>query len=1028
MSCQAAQVDLANGPAAGKMDTERQLEHGRPAASNKWCRANENGECQLNGTGAGHESPAAGPERAAPNGDAAQAGAGPVDVQMSVPEGCHGEPVASEPASKRAPRRKASVFSHDGFQNLHQLDQKALRRRSIPQEVAATANSRQAGVQAAGASKQQAGEQPTSSSSSSASSASDQVRRSVRSDTLGSTGSSRASSCDEPAIVVLQPDGSSGQASGAVASKRVSAPTGFGHSLARQERIPLDHRHHQLAASLDGSVRRKCSLGTNATSSNSSSSSSLDSIGWQPEQLAAGRQQRNGDQIESKLAQPDDGEPAVGAPGSDEQEASDANSKAPAPSLSARSGPPGDGSVPPPFQSIKTQLDGSSKVPNAQLIQQHIDKLISQNEAIIDNWNLVSIRSYNSSRLDLASAQHQQGVSAKSRPDQHSQSPGKPTSGASRGQRWSTTALGSGVLLRQSSPTQLAPKLCGAAASSPGSEPGQSVGVEPTLHRYSSSDFAKTAVAHRMRPNIQSAARKRSAHCGEASFSSPSPSLSSVLAARAQRHQQSPADTPISGQNKELQANFFLGTPVDQLSSSSSLSVPSSPRPNVSVLDVQRFLSARFGSLSTSLGPSSEPASNSWLRSSGCHDSRPAQSIESAIESLSLRRREEEAQLYQQPMFLAHQRPGLILAQQQAVIDEASLAEALLFERHQQLLAASHHHQWQVIEQQLDQLRASHLGAAIEHEHQQRIAVSMLQQNASAPSGHHHRQRQQFNSHSRQQVADALTTIHRQLARQDDGLGSSSSATCQHYLREHQALESHLLNEFLAKMMLDREEQQRDPSWRQLQLRPSMMHLEHGTELLTQSLDSATPAHRCDACDISFWTKDLLNYHLMTQCVARTGPPPTRPLAFTFSGPNGFDSSPPAAAHHHQQPDKVHLMPPRPIQHRHSHHHQPSKSVSPPRRRPATCSDDPAGAPPANSQEFGRVLTPPEVRQPGLDEFANASWARRLNELSILKQQLLTSQSGATTATAMSGTRNATSGHESLPFKKRKISEPNMRY
>lgn len=407
-----------------------------------------------------------------------------------------------------------------------------------------------------------------------------------------------------------------------------------------------------------------------------------------------------------------------------------------------------------------------------------------------------------------------------------------------------------------------------------------------------------------------------------------------------------------------------------------------------------------------------------------------------------------------------------------------------------------------MIEHQLDQLRLSQIAAEIEHEQQQRAAAAAM---AAAAAQHLHRQQQQqqiattlaatslppFMASMSQQLHHPNHQTMMQIGQQvnedhiDDkqtsgattsGLSHQQAAVAhQQYLRDHQALESRLLNEFIAKMMLNRDEQQhqdRPPA------PPAPPPMRHGAEMLTQSLDSATPTHRCDACDISFWTRDLLNYHLMTQCSARSQPSPTRPLAFKFSGPNNF-ASPPQQLQVPQPSlqnptderaliDNLLLAPPghnhtAPI-HRHSFH-KPSKSASPTGRRPfgeASTTNN------ANSlvgiytgnQHEPQTLIDETLLSRGLASDGSDNWQARLNELSILKQQLLTVPSSSsstwahsratsqiglptaisalaktaakgsnmTTTAAAAATTTMTTGHESLPFKKRKISEPNMRY
>lgn len=379
-------------------------------------------------------------------------------------------------------------------------------------------------------------------------------------------------------------------------------------------------------------------------------------------------------------------------------------------------------------------------------------------------------------------------------------------------------------------------------------------------------------------------------------------------------------------------------------------------------------------------------------------------------------------------------------------------------------------------------------------------------------------------------------------------------------LSERQAHESQMLNEFLARLMLNRDnhntsttitannnhhhhhhhqqQQQQHPLMHQTDLmhqaqqQPIIGHAnmsdqqqhqqhQHPSDMFTQPLDSATPPHRCNACDVSFWTRDLLNYHLMTSCSARTGPEPNAPIAFNFNHPNGFDRLlSPTNGHHssHAEPNWQHellrdshlIVPselasrqlgalahhqfgPLPLAHaksqsinldlmsqqeqqqrqliasfqlenqkgnhlnvvRNGPHSEVvhSKSASPPRRRTYNELDAPhepiqLQAPPnqafkrdqqqqqqtTSSHDFrNREHKPTPLVAPNSPhktrESAELTWQQRLNELCILKQQLLTVPTQQQQQQQIHQHKQQTSEHESsLPIKKRKISEPNMRY
>jgi len=268
------------------------------------------------------------------------------------------------------------------------------------------------------------------------------------------------------------------------------------------------------------------------------------------------------------------------------------------------------------------------------------------------------------------------------------------------------------------------------------------------------------------------------------------------------------------------------------------------------------------------------------------------------------------------------------------------------------------------------------------------------------------------------------------------------------YERQQQQLDSQLLNEYLARMMLSNQSNALNALIHTNI--PNMVSLS-AQQQQQQSRQPDSPAHRCDACDISFWTQDLLNYHSLTQCTARRGPQLARPVAFNFAGPNNFDSitSRSIASISGERKDGCSFndylltVPPtvdtRSPAHRHSHHHisysTQSKSASPPHRR--SNQDDQT----RRDEEALNVLLSQAASSSsyGLNYPSLAGKVGESVQLSILKNKLM--ESGITKHTTgdqldepynLSKTNTTTQTFETkstlLPFKKRKISEPNLRY
>ena len=733
----------------------------------------------------------------------------------SQPTSVQEPPVGPVEASSKAPRtRKKSVFAFDGFPNIQLLDQQNIKPRPEVNGEDAMHQKAHLGLCSTGAAKDVVRVQRVDSFGSR-----NQVckaKRSMRSDALGSTGSSRASSCDEPALATLGaagPVGASPLRSATFAARKASSSGG-----------PLDP---------------------------SSSSSSLESVGWSTPELAAGS--RTGFNLDSL------GSTRPDSKTSDQRYEADK-----------------------PFESIRTQLSKNSN-PDRQIIERHIDNLISRNEAIIDNWNLVGIRSYNSSR-----------DSAAKKPPICYLNSDKPTpvSAARYNKRWSTSVLNSSHL--PAVPSESAP-----VKSSPCDSRNENL-------------------------RMKYLERKRSYNLKSRSPTQQNPfSLSSPKLGDAQ--------APIAA-------------PSDHSTRSST---PSSPRAEAQRADAPKPLD-------------SKTEERDKLR----HSQDPIQ-LENAIQNLSLKRKEDELlgwheqlifgqseklspagngnsaarplyldQLNQPAQNLILDRPivsNLLLDRYRAPVieHERSLEDQATILRHQQQQA--------MIGQRMELLRLHQLAASIEQQqqHGHLLAMTVPEPIPSYLASFHWHQQQ----HQQPRGLEP---------RDEVGMRKPDRCQARSYSFSQQLSGSYVCPELSSKPALLGE----------------MMLLDHGSELQTQPLDSATPLHRCDTCDISFWTADLLNYHRMTQCAAPKEQP-IRPLAFNFNGPNNFND-----------------------------HNQLSKSVSPPKKQPSPPIAD------GGSRVTGGVL-----------------WAQQLENISILKQQLLT------TASVLSSVP-----HGSLPFKKRKISEPNMRH
>lgn len=865
------------------------------------------------------------------------------------------------PSPAQARRRKVSVFSHDGFPDIRLLDQQNLKVRSAQREQEQLERRNETSALQADAENSDAPmtAQITSSVRVSASPGAlpsaavtprepSDRKRQVRVDTLGSTGSSRASSCDEPPI----------------------GP--------HTEAFSFAGRHAAGSLTITQTSAESCRQDSNHRDSACSSQSSLDDshLSWaQSKDEQANQNDQQHQQAKAK---------------------SSACSKTP---------------QFPPFESIKTQLKRNS-MPNAQLIQRHIDNLISQNEAIVDNWNLVSIRSYNSRDTSLQAKRAANTSLVLEDPRQNKR---WPFEGAEqRGQverRISSSAL------------------------QPGPQGGHRTKRASTTILLNPPSSLVSSARNIFEPHLS--AQKR---------------MEQVVVS-------SSVDSLISSSTQSQATSSGGSQPQHRLSSGSTNfgaleSGQSSPKqshcPTSADVAATTEMLKLFGS---------QLDRRSLVASQSGADVQP-QHLESAIQNLSLKRRDDG---YHNTLHLAgltgadlgsqhvagykagwspqqqteHQENLIETGQKQR--DELMLA-ALLFERHRQPLidlenqTAILRHQQQMIEQQQRQmdsighaLDAHHMHSELTLGHLAPFAPDFqLAEQLSRASQHSHFLQHQQHQHQHMAFPPP-TSFDQQLAKYQSRLSQRPTTTT----ATNGVADNYLLNNFLTKVMINTalSEESRDQAvGHTAQAQASLLELSR-PETLAMSLESSTPLHRCDTCDIPFWTRDLLNYHLIAQCtgisqhysnhlnyqLSASEQNFRRPLSFNFTGPNSFDhylngcqQRAPAKNRKDNliEPERQ-LSPPKQSNHPPDHH---SRSASPPR----------------HSQELLRdVGLNAEARQQATDEIkegvmlaGRASKSSMASEhISILKQQLLTEPLHPPEVE-----------DQFLPFKKRKISEPNMKY
>lgn len=684
--------------------------------------------------------------------------------------------------------RKLSVFSFDGFPDIQLLDQQNIKgptsvdRKEEQMEVQIEER-RLSQISSLSESSNPAekvkGNHTMATIETMPNVSSNQQRRSIRQDTLGSNGSSRASSCDEPTVTTLANNSSSSTSANSVLvtslSSCLSSPSSSSSSdlssassAANISSIIAQTANCIISASDDHDTNdRKVSTSSQTTINpmSSSSSSSLDSIGNsncsqqtnQETSDASGQQQQ---QQATRLASP----PPVNEANS---ELSAIDIKRTAPAVA-------------PFESIKTQLKRNS-VPNAQVIR-HIDNLISQNEAIIDNWNLVSIRSYTSSSRQPESTTISSPTSTATQPqalsDDETKKAESVTSAQTQVPITSTTATAASSNSLLSSPIKR-PKRWSTAMMSPN---------QMATLRANSSNFGYSATSCKQHQNdlnhqhLTTSSLQLACDTNNIDTSTNQQAInfrwkqlerkrSYNLAKLSHNYSQDSSTILSSQQNCSHQNsngnNHLLTTPASStqslgvnLSLAHHSSMPTSPTPAQSssclTTDLKTILDLQFS------GQQAGSCIN--LRRQQQQQTAPLQ-LENAIQNLSLRRRDNDLDMKQEqpqfgehsqvaaPMFsclplpMDHHQQNLInqyqhqhQQQHQSTHDQIVMA-ALLMERHRQSLVAAelYHQQLQKdLENQVAMLRQQQtieqqLAAVMElhrqNDQQHRLAINATRDN-----------------------------------------------------------------------------------------------------------------------------------------------------------------------------------------------------------------------------------------------------------------------------------------------------------
>lgn len=798
------------------------------------------------------------------------------------------------------PQRKLSVFSSSGFPDLKLIEESARQQRT---SNAAPIESLQASAANASSQTTTSGQQveqlggSTSGQQQQEKQSRDQLmkaRRSTRLDTFGSTGSSRASSCDEPTITATN---SSASTLNTNSLRADSMAVDDDEVFDETSEVGMEVREGQ-SSMVDGS---NCNSSQPMGDISVSSSSSLDSIGWtdqtsiSPDSSAVGSKVPDKTQNESELPK--------------QSQQSDSNGKR-------------------KFESIKSQLKGNNNSLNAQLIQRHIDKLISQNEAIIDNWNLVSIRSYNHSSSRENSTSSSPKRASTSIPPPLLGSSQANQLGTSQTKRWAST---------NEQPTQITPSIALPLSASNSPDPGAS-------HRLGFSSAYSNLNQNQLslsdsRLGQSSVSRKRSYEVSNryaTGTCKPQIPLAMDASFNSMLH------------NHQLDQHRLTSLALEHLEAANS-------RIQSALQNSNDQSDRRWSNLCLS-----QPQLAMSLVTNS-HNKQPDQQLEEAIQNLSLRRhteRQQQQQIYGLDLL---QKSNLMLNPQQQ-------------QQHQ-------HHQ-----QNSPVPLAPPSSMLSQHQQQadQQIAMAI----AALHLEQHQKLEQQTQMVERQQerISDQLSRANRlsQTGERAAFSNGHNSPTPEQQLAVIQELLSVLRNQ-------------------QQQHQTPFMTMEHSGELLTQSLDSATPSHKCQLCGMAFWTRDLLNYHQLTQChELRLGL-----SLFSQQQALAKSSSPPMATLAEHDPSAENLRSPAIRVHRASDCRNPMAA------------------------EYGAQMLE-LLKSQQYEQLMAASRQLEIERLrNLLPSGCQGAQQQASNSISQANKSHQISSsllfpHESLPLKKRKISAPNM--
>lgn len=711
-----------------------------------------------------------------------------------------------------------------------------------------------------------------------------------------------------------------------------------------------------------------------------------------------------------------------------------------------------------PFESIKTKLE-QNNVPDAEFIQRHIDNLISHNEAIIDSWNLMNVRpcststtsgnvtsnnslnckpsspspsssnrSHNrSSLVDSSTTQcplderpsSSHGTSNKNLsawPSMTASNHQRLPASRSR-KRWSTTALSGLQQLNQHPSIDLGNNSLNVTPMSHQNETQR--GLNGTHFEWSQNLHASQQPSFQFKhsPNFESPLDPYRVSSLQHLPGGSSSDLGSPLLLSG--HQQSSCLRRSSNSFDTApfiqQANFLSSAPIPNSSQHTTASTA-----NISASEIQRIIDLHRAQQVTE------------------------GQLESAIQNLSLKRREED--LRQQQKQLNHEHQIQMMLQNQAILNQGQESAGFNLSNltsdgafYVPMALMNHNNRASNIDPNM--LDNPNVVAALINERQRQIQSLIESGTSTGLNVFNSTQELSWQKQNCQQGApDNLSAVALD-AQQSSNLDrvqnkyrnlSTPVAPNVSQLRPRRqqhpflnGLDPTLISQIIATMCEEKSDSRQhslnQTSFTSGAQMPTVSHSDR-SELLDRPLDSATPTHRCDTCDIAFWTRDLLNYHKLTQCVVgdNSATSTNKPLAYNFTGPNNYELL-------NQQMQQN-------LEDQTAQTHSPlglanrgkaCKSVSPPRSRCtleklSEISDSKDGN---QQQELLNPYKTTSSTSVQANESTTEDEEKKMDELSILKQQLL--QSNNSTGATQSGLVIAP---ESLPLKKRKISEPNMRY